>query len=35
MALIVLIVVDHVTRMARFLPCTESVTAKKIANLSL
>jgi hypothetical protein len=29
----VLIVVDHLTRMAHFLPCTESVTAKETATL--
>jgi hypothetical protein len=29
----VLIVVDHVTRLARFLPCTETVTTEEIAVL--
>jgi hypothetical protein len=29
----VLIAIDHPTRMAHFLPCTESVTTKEIANL--
>jgi hypothetical protein len=31
----VLIVVDHVTRMAHFLPCTKSVTTEESANLFL
>jgi hypothetical protein len=31
----VLIVVDHLTRMAHFLPCTESITAEKTATLFL
>jgi hypothetical protein len=30
-----LIVVDHLTRMAHFLPCTESVTSKETATLFL
>jgi hypothetical protein len=32
---IVLIVVDHLTRMARFLPCTKTATAGETATLSL
>jgi transposase InsO family protein len=31
----VLIVVDHLTRMAHFMPCTESVTAEETATLFL
>jgi hypothetical protein len=31
----VLIVVDHLTRMAHFLPCTESITAEETATLFL
>jgi hypothetical protein len=31
----VLIVVDHLTRMAHFLPCTETVTAEETATLFL
>jgi PII-like signaling protein len=30
---IVLIVVDHLTRMAHFLPCTKTVTAEETATL--
>jgi hypothetical protein len=29
----VMIAVDHLSRMAHFLPCTKSVTTKEIANL--
>ena len=32
---IVLIVVDHLTRMAHFLPCTETITAEETATLFL
>jgi hypothetical protein len=32
---IVLIVVDHLTRMAHFLPCTETMTAEETATLFL
>jgi hypothetical protein len=31
----VLIVVDHLTRMAHFLPCTKTVTAEETATLFL
>jgi hypothetical protein len=31
----VVIVVDHLARMAHFLPCTKSITAEETANLFL